>query len=228
MRVVFIGYEPDILDALCACSVDLQGAYLPDPPGSANRSIVPRSRRKLRARLARREGLAAHLAERQIQALPGPHVNHPEFIETLRALGPDLGIVANFGEILREPLLGIPRLGFINLHLSLLPRYRGPQPLGHILLNGESVSGASWHRMTGAVDAGDVLVQEVFEIEAGDTPRDLGAKSLALGVAMLPPLLRALERGDAMEQPQDEAQASYFPKLTRREKRTLRRMGKLA
>jgi methionyl-tRNA formyltransferase len=230
LRVVFIGIELCVLDALRACPVDLLGVYLPDPPRSAKprRAIPFRPRKKARSRLAHRDALAARLAERQIRALPGPHVNHPEFIETLRTLDPDLGIVANFGEILSEPLLCIPRLGFINLHPSLLPRYRGPQPLGHILLNGEAVSGTSWHRIARAVDSGDVLSQAAFEIEAGDTTRDLWAKSITLGIALLPPLLRALERGDAMEQPQDENQASYFPKLTRREKRRLRRMAKLA
>ena len=228
LRVVFVGIELAILDALRGCSVDLLGAYVQSLPrmGPRRWPIELRARRKARRRLAHNDAFAARLVERKVKALSAPHVNHADFVDLVRALRPDLGVMANFGEILREPILSIPRLGFINWHPSLLPRFRGPQPLDRILLSGEKTSGVTWHEAVREVDAGDILAQASFAVEADATVRDLAIKSAALGAALLPPLIQAFERGDAVGRPQEHTRASYFPKLTRRQKRALRRAEK--
>jgi len=140
---------------------------------------------------------------------------------------PDLGVVANFGQIFGAQALAVPRYGMINYHPSLLPRYRGPSPFGHILLNQETRSGATWHRVAPAVDQGDILAQKSFGVAPQETLPALERKSVQCATQMLGPLIEAIAEGTATARAQSEADATYFPKLTRQEKGELARMGRL-
>jgi methionyl-tRNA formyltransferase len=232
IRVVFFGMDLGVLKALRSSQVHLIGAYLPPAYYWLSKrlaplvNILPRFLKKYFKTAIIYGQLYDFLKEYHITPLQSPDVNSPKFLQTLTGLNLDLGIVANFGQIIGDELLNIPKYGFINYHPSLLPKYRGPSPLGHILLNNEKISGATWHRMTKKIDDGDILAQESFSIKPHSTMKDLGAKSLSLAIKMLFPLLKDIEEGNIHPRPQNEADSSYFPKLTKEEKRLLENRGK--
>jgi len=232
LRVVFFGMDLRVLEALRFCSVHLIGAYLPPAPYWIRKRLSPLLRlhqrffQKRFRTVAVYGHLADFLAEHNITALQSSDVNNPEFLQTLAKLMPDLGIVTNFGQIIVDRLLNIPKYGFINFHPTLLPRYRGPTPLGNILLNGDKISGATWYQMTGKIDQGDILAQEAFSIEPDDTIRELEEKSMALAIKMLGPLIKDIEEGKLRARAQNEADATYYPKLTKEEKERLIAMRK--
>ena len=234
LRVAFFGMDLRILDELRRCPVHLIGVFLPPAPYK----LLPRLPvflKYLFKLLMRKQfktvsiyiPLARYLFAHQIPALPGTNVNKAQFINALTRMEPDLGVVANFGQILGADLISVPKHGLINFHPSLLPRYRGPTPLGHILLHQEKFSGATWHRVAPAVDSGEILAQKRFEISDQDTVADLDRKSNKLAINMLCPLIERIARQQITPAPQDEALASYFPKLTNQEKTRLANMGKL-
>ena len=237
MRAVFLGYDTDILDALRE-SCEVVGVYvaatrwrgLRDWPLS-HHGVRVRLREFLNAhptRLRRwhrrlmRYHITDHARARGLALLPAPSVNDERFRRTLSELRPDIGVVANFGEILKQPLLNIPRHGFINFHPSLLPQYRGPTPLPHMLLRGESRGGVTWHRVSAAIDGGDILAQESFDISPHDIVGDLNRRVARVAAGMLPALMQAIERGTCRAVPQDERRASYYPKLSPEQKQQLK------
>ena len=234
LRVVFFGMDLRILDELRRCPVHIIGAHL--PPASYN--ILPKLPafiKNMARHVTRRQfktvsiylPLAQYLAMHQIPALPGNDVRSSQYKKTLGRLAPDLGVVANFGHILDAELIAIPRWGLINFHPSLLPRYRGPTPLGHILLNRETVGGATWHRVVSDVDSGEILAQKSFPIDERDTVADLDRKSVAAGIDLLRPLLDRIARNRTNPVPQDETRATCYAKLTQTQKQQLAAMGKL-
>jgi methionyl-tRNA formyltransferase len=234
LRVAFFGMDLRILDELRRCPVHLIGVFLPPAPYKLLPRL-PAFLKYLSRHLIRKQfkivsiylPLARYLFTRHIQPMPGTDVNKTEFIQAFARMAPDLGVVANFGQILCADLISVPRHGLINCHPSLLPRYRGPTPLGHILLNGEKVSGATWHRVTPAVDSGEILAQKQFTVSDQDTVNDLDRKSSKSAIDMLCPLLERIAKQQITPEPQDEALASYFSKLTKQEKAQLAMLGKL-
>jgi methionyl-tRNA formyltransferase len=234
LRVVFLGMDLRILDGLRRCPVHLLGVYLPPAPYRLLRRL-PVFLRPLARQMFRRPvktamlhmPLARYVTDHHVATLPGTDVNSPRFVDAVAQRQPGLGVVANFGQILGPGLLAVPRHGWINFHPSLLPRYRGPTPLGHILLNRETVSGTTWHRIAGGIDNGDILAQKTFTVEARDTVKDLDRKSVQLAIDMLGPLIERIGRREITPVPQEEANASYCKKLTGQQKAQLAMMGKL-
>jgi len=143
----------------------------------------------------------------------------PEAHAGLAALSPDAILVVAFGQILPPSLLTLPRHGCVNVHASLLPRYRGAAPIAWALIRGERVTGVSIIRMTERVDAGPILLQRADPIRDEDTAGTLGERLAHLGAEALAEALGALGRGEARPIPQDEALASYAPKLAAAEQR---------
>ena len=99
------------------------------------------------------------------------------FLEEVRSLKPDIGIVVAYGKILPQELLDIPPMGFLNVHTSLLPKYRGAAPIQHALLNGEKITGLTVQKMALGMDEGDILVQESWEVSEDDTTGALFEKT---------------------------------------------------
>ncbi len=130
------------------------------------------------------------------------------FLERVRALGADLGVVAAYGKILPESLLQIPRLGMINVHASLLPRYRGAAPIQRAIMEGETRTGVTIMRVVKALDAGAMMLAESLAIETEETGGELEARLATLGVRLLLPVVGQLVRGTAVGAPQDESQAT--------------------
>ena len=146
-----------------------------------------------------------------------PRLRDPDVMRALSAWFPDLGIVAAYGKLIPEEMLRLPRLGMINVHASLLPKYRGAAPVHRAVINGDTETGVTIMRMVVALDAGAMIASVTRPIGPDDTS-DVVEHGLArLGV---PPLLRVIEQladGTAREEPQDEAQSSYAARLTKEE-----------
>lgn len=230
LRVIFLGMDTRILDQLRRCPVDLCGAYLPPAPYWIRKKMRFLSRfpwviKKLFKKVTLHGHLADYLDAHQIPALPSQNINSHRFLTRIRRLQPDLGLVANFGQILGASLLAIPKFGFVNMHPSLLPRYRGPDPLGHILLQGEHLSGVTWHQVTPEVDQGDILAQSTFAVASNDTIKSIEEKALHLARDMMAPLLEGIAHATIKPIPQNEAEATYYPRLTKAQKAQLKAMG---
>jgi methionyl-tRNA formyltransferase len=137
------------------------------------------------------------------------------FLAALKRLEPDLGVVVAYGHILRREVLDTPTRGMINVHASLLPRFRGAAPIQHALLTGDRETGISIMRMEEGLDSGPVLHRMAAPIEDGETAGTLTAKLAQLGAAALVEALSLLSAGSVKPQPQDESRATYAPKISR-------------
>ena len=134
----------------------------------------------------------------------------------LRETAPDVGILVAYGELLDEELLGIPDHGFLNLHASLLPAYRGAAPIHWPIIHGDEKTGVSVVRMVQELDAGPILSQREVEIGPDETVGNVHDRLAEVGAQALVDVLDRLDRGeDVPERPQDESQATYAPKLSK-------------
>ena len=156
----------------------------------------------------------AALAEKLNLPLFRPSALAPETIADLSALDPRLIAVAGYHQIIPEALLDLPPLGAINLHGSLLPRYRGPTPWKWAILRGEHEIGATAHVMTSGIDRGDILGQVAVPIADDDTGETLFRKIAAAGAPLLADVVGQVMAGTARPRAQDEAMASYFAALS--------------
>lgn len=153
--------------------------------------------------------------EQNLKVLQPAKVNDSLFTETVRALLPEVIVVVGFGQILGQSLLAIPPLGCVNVHFSLLPRYRGASPIQAAIINGDDRTGISTLYMEKKLDSGPVIRQREVAVAYGDTAFTLTEKLTAAGVELLAETLIAVKNGKAVAQPQDETQASYVSLLTR-------------
>ena len=136
-----------------------------------------------------------------------------QLAEQLKALKPDLFVVAAFGQILPQSLLDIPRLGAINIHASLLPKYRGAAPIHHAIVNGEKITGVTTMQMDAGMDTGDILLSQEVVIESADTAGSLHDRLALVGAELIMETLDALAAGSLTRQPQDHNRATYAPML---------------
>lgn len=134
-------------------------------------------------------------------------------VEPLRALKPDLCVTAAFGHILSQEVLDIPRIGTVNVHASLLPKYRGSAPVNWALIQGETVTGVTTMMTDKGMDTGDILLKREVAILPQETAGELVDRLAKVGAELLIETLRAIERGDCPREKQDESQASYYPLL---------------
>lgn len=136
---------------------------------------------------------------------------------TFSALGADLGVVAAYGKILPEWLLALPRFGMINVHASLLPRYRGASPVHRAVINGDAETGVTIMRVVKALDAGPMMARAVWPIGPDESSDVVERDLAAIGACLLLEVVAAIEGGRAIEEPQDDAAATYAPRLTKDE-----------
>ena len=132
-----------------------------------------------------------------------------EGVEDMRALAPDLMVTCAFGQILSQEIIDIPRLGVINVHASLLPKYRGASPINYAILNGETETGVTIMKTSLGIDAGDVLLQKKINIGRDETAGELFERLSELGAAALTEALPQIENGTAIFKKQDESLATY-------------------
>ena len=136
-------------------------------------------------------------------------------LEIIQSLSPDLIVVAAYGRILPREILDAPKFGCINVHSSLLPKYRGAAPIHWAILNGERETGVTIMRMVLELDAGDILAQVSTPIDPDETVESLHDRLAALGAELLAGTIPAIEAGSVVPVPQDETQMTYAPMLSR-------------
>ena len=142
-------------------------------------------------------------------------VADPSFIELLRTINPDVIVVVAYGKILPAAILAIPRLGCINVHASLLPRYRGAAPIHWAVINGETETGVTTMLMDEGLDTGAVLLQQSIPIGPNDNMGMVHDRLARLGAAVLVDTLDRLGRGELEPRPQEAALATYAPPIRR-------------
>ena len=204
MRLVFMG-TPDFaatsLEALLKSDDSVVGIVTqPDRPKGRGQVLTP-SPVKL---LAQRE---------QIPLLQPLKMKDPEFFQVLAGWKPDLIAVAAFGRILPPAILSLPPLGCINVHGSLLPKYRGAGPIQWAIINGETETGITTMLMNEGMDTGAMLLQEAIPITADDTAGTLSPRLAELGGKLLVETIARLKAGALVPQPQNSSQATLAPLL---------------
>lgn len=140
-------------------------------------------------------------------------LNEPESLKIVAQTRPDVLVVVAYGRILREQFLAIPLKGCINVHPSLLPKYRGPAPIQHAILNGDEVTGVTTMFMDAGMDTGDIILQRQVSIEPDDTAGTLSRKLAEVAAKLLVETLSLVERDEAPRIPQENSQATYAPIL---------------
>ncbi|MBC2745110.1 MAG: methionyl-tRNA formyltransferase, partial [Desulfosarcina sp.] len=144
-------------------------------------------------------------------------VQADEFHEQMTHLAPDLYVVVAFGQILPQPLLDIPNRGAINVHASLLPRYRGAAPIQWAIINGDRETGVTTMMMDKGMDTGDILLMEKTAIGPGETAADLHDRLSDMGALTLIRTLEKLQNGTLNRTPQDHKKATYAPMLKKKD-----------
>ncbi|MFH1898491.1 MAG: methionyl-tRNA formyltransferase [Candidatus Desantisbacteria bacterium] len=140
-------------------------------------------------------------------------LNTEEGIALVKKLQPELIVVVAFGQILPDEILNIPTLGCINLHPSLLPRYRGAAPIQRSLINGDTVTGITVAYVNSKLDSGDIILQKEVKIEPYDTGDSLADRLSQLGAMLVMESIGLIKAGNAPRIPQDETQVSHAPKI---------------
>lgn len=157
--------------------------------------------------------------EHGLHVLTPPDASAPEFVKHLAALGADLIIVCDYGQFLKANLLRLPLRGSINVHPSLLPKYRGAAPIQWAIANGETETGVSVLYISERMDAGDIIAQEKVPIHDDDTTSTLEPLLAELGASLLIRVLETFRNGTVKAVPQNEDDATYAPRLKKEDGR---------
>jgi methionyl-tRNA formyltransferase len=161
------------------------------------------------------KGMKEIAVERRIPVYQPESINTPEGVEQLTGWQPDLLVVAAYGQILSKDVLATSKLGGINVHASLLPKYRGAAPIAWAIYHGETETGVTIIRMSTALDAGDMLVQDAIPIGSEETAGELEARLGPLGARLALDVINRYAAGPVAGRPQDKSQATKAPKLTK-------------
>ena len=208
MRVVFFGtpqFAVPSLEHLIRSSHQVVGVVSqPDRPRGRGQKVTDAPVKTT----AIKHGLPVFQPER---------LRDPEVTQTITTWAPDLGVVAAYGKILPESLLHLPRLGMINVHASLLPRYRGAAPVQRAVIDGVSQTGVTIMRMVAALDAGGMFAKVTRPVGPDETS-DVVERDLAeLGASLLIEVIEDVAAGTAVEEPQDDSLSTYASKVTKDE-----------
>jgi methionyl-tRNA formyltransferase len=160
-------------------------------------------------------GMKQIALEHKIPVLQPLSINTPEGVESLRRLQPDLCVVAAYGQILSKDVLSVPSHGGINVHASLLPRYRGAAPIAWAIYHEEPRTGVTIIKMSIYLDAGEILAQEAIEIAPEETAGELEARLAPLGAQLATRVVGQIAAGTVQGVKQDKSQATRAPKLTK-------------
>lgn len=206
MNILFMG-TPDFavpsLEALVAAGHQVVGVFSqPDKPKNRGMKLLP-TPVKVCAQ--------AH----EIPVFQPTKLRDGTALETIRQLAPDLIVVAAYGRILPQEILDEPPLGCINVHSSLLPKYRGSAPIHWAILNGDQETGVTIMHMALALDAGDIIAQKTTPIDPDETVETLHDRLAQLGAELLVETVAKIASGTATRTPQEESQVTLAPMLSR-------------
>ena len=151
--------------------------------------------------------------ENNLPVIQPPKVKSPEVVAQIAALKPDLIVVVAFGQILSQALLDVPRFGCINVHASLLPRYRGAAPIEWSIINGETVTGVTTMQLNAGLDTGDMLLSSEVAIGEEMILPELRERLMTVGADLLLKTLYLLQRGELAPVKQDDSLSTYAPML---------------
>lgn len=206
MRIVFMG-TPDFavpcLEALIVAGHDIAGVVTqPDRPKGRGHKLTPPPVKVL----AEDKGLPVYQPER---------IKQPDFVRVLNELRAEMIVVVAFGQLLSKEILSLPQYGCVNVHASLLPKYRGAAPIHWAVINGETETGVTIMHMDEGLDTGDMILPASIPINADDTTGIVHDKLSALGARLLTEAVAQIAAGTAARVPQDQARSSYAPLLTK-------------
>jgi len=205
MRLVFAGTPQaavPALDALLSSRHEVAAVVTrPDAPAGRGLHLVP-------------SPVGERAAEAGVEVLKPPRPRDPAFLDRLRAIAPDCCPVTAYGALIPQAALDIPRHGWVNLHFSLLPAWRGAAPVQHAILHGDDLTGATTFRLVAELDAGPVFGMLTEPIRPRDTAGDLLARLAVSGAGLLVATLDGIESGQLEARPQPAEGISLAPKIT--------------
>ena len=206
MKILFMGtpeFAVPSLNALLGAGHTVCGVFTqPDKPKNRGMKLLP-------------SPVKVCALSHEIPVFQPAKMRDGEALGYLRELDPELIVVAAYGKILPSEILDYPVKGCINVHSSLLPKYRGAAPINWAILNGEAVTGVTIMHMAPALDAGDIIAQVSTPIGADEPAPTLTARLAELGAELLVSAVEAIGAGTAARTPQDEADSTYAPMLSR-------------
>ena len=210
MRLIFLGtpeFAVPTLEAIVSAGHEvLLVITQPDRPRGRGGSTAAPPVKQAALRL----GLPVYQPER---------VRRPEALERVLDVRPDAMVVVGYGQIIPQSIIDIPRLGILNVHASLLPKYRGAGPIQWAIANGETRTGVTTMRIDAGLDTGDMLLKAETEIGPEETAPELGARLAALGAGLLVETLAGLERGSIAPEQQKSGEATLAPILKKEDGR---------
>jgi methionyl-tRNA formyltransferase len=216
MRAVFMGtpgFAVPTLEAMLEAGVEVSAVVTqPDRPAGRGQEMgAPAVKR-----VALERGLAVYQPIK---------IKDPAAVELVGKLAPEVIVVVGYGQVIPRAVFDAPPLATINVHASLLPKYRGAAPIQWAIANGETVTGVTTMRIEAGLDTGDILLQRETAVEPEETAPELSARLAKMGAELLVETLRGLEHGTVTPRPQDHSQASYAPILKKEDGRIDWRRG---
>lgn len=206
MRIVFFGSGEFALPTLFALKQSHHIIALvvtaPSRPQGRGRKITPAP-------------VAENAIQLGLEILTPENPNSTEFVEKLQKYSPECGVIVDYGYILKKPLLNALQHGFINLHPSLLPRYRGAAPIPRQIIDGCTETGLTVFAIDAGVDSGNILNQIKIPIEPDETCGELSTRLAQIGAQLVLKTLNQIETGSVQSQPQNPTFATRAPKLTK-------------
>ena len=204
MRVVFMGtpdFAAESLRAVLDAGHEVAGVFTqPDRPKGRGMKLTPCETKQL-------------ALERGLTVYQPDSVRTEEALALMRSLAPDVLCVVAYGKILPDAMLAIPRLGAVNVHGSLLPKYRGAAPIQWSVLNGDEYAGVTTMYLAHDMDAGDIIYREATPVGEYETAGELFDRLAAMGAGLLVKTLAAMEAGSAPREEQNHAEATYVGQL---------------
>ncbi|HCJ2904514.1 TPA: methionyl-tRNA formyltransferase [Clostridioides difficile] len=202
MKIVFMG-TPDIAVPCLQKIIDEKYEILgvvtqPDKPKGRGKKLGISSVKEL-------------AIENNIPVYQPVKARDKEFIDKIKSLNPDVIVVVAFGQILPKEILEIPKLGCINVHVSLLPKYRGAAPINWVIINGEEKTGVTTMYMDEGLDTGDMILKTEVNLDENITAGELHDKMMNIGAETLKETLRLIEEGNAPREVQNHEEFSYAP-----------------
>lgn len=206
MKIVYMG-TPEFavlpLTALCENGYDVAAVFSqPDKPKGRGYKLAP-------------PPVKEYAVSKGIPVYQPVTLKNDETAEIINSIRPDMIIVVAYGKILPENILKIPPLGCINVHGSLLPKYRGAAPIQHSVLNGDKITGVTTMYMDEGLDTGDMILKSETEIGENETSAELYDRLTAIGAELLIKTIKAIENGTAERIKQDDAAATYACMLSK-------------
>jgi methionyl-tRNA formyltransferase len=210
MRILFMGtpqFAVPSLALLIERGYEIAAVVTqPDRPKGRKRELTP-------------SPVKVFALERGLKVLQPEKLRSPEAVAEVKAIAPDLIVTAAYGQILPKSVLDVPRFGCVNVHGSLLPRYRGGAPIQRAIINGESVTGVTLMYMAEGMDTGDMIDKVEVPITDEDTAGTMFEKLSVAGAQLLLEWLPRIEEGTAPRTPQKDSEATYAPNLTREDEK---------